>query len=156
MNATQLVGIIAFGGAALLCFRVRWGLIGTINALLTLECVFGLRHRIHDVAVQMMGPLYAERTGVQITIISIALALLGGSAMLLLRRRHQLASPAVTAATLLAIALFSIEIVSLHAVDAVLYRHVGGVMVIGWLWLSLGLVTATCVLYAMSRQAVTE
>lgn len=156
MNATQLVGIIAFGGAALLCFRVHWGLIGTINALLTLECVFGLRHRIHDVAVQMMGSLYGERAGVQITLISIALALLGGSAKLLLRRWHQLPSPVVTATTLLAIALFSIEIVSLHAVDAVVYRHVGGVMVIGWLWLFLGLATATCALCAISRQGVTE
>ena len=152
MNATQLTGIVAFGAAALLCFRARWVQIGAINAVFAIECVFGLRHRIHDLAVQLMGPLYAERGGVQIVLIGLALALLAGSGILLLLSKHRLVPANVTAATLLAVALFSIEVISLHAIDAVLYRYVGDVMVIGWLWLALALVIAIGALRAKSRK----
>lgn len=152
MNATQLTGIVAFGAAALLCFRARWVQIGAINAVLAIECVFGLRHRIHDLAVHLMGPLYADRGSVQILLMGLILALLAGSGMLLLLSKRRLAPAHVTSATLLAVALFSIEVISLHAVDAVLYRFVGDVMVIGWLWLALALVIAIGALRAKSRK----
>ena len=152
MNATQLTGIVAFGAAALLCFRARWVQIGAINAVLAIECVFGLRHRIHDLAVHLMGPLYADRGSVQILLMGLILALLAGSGMLLLLSKRRLAPAHVTSATLLAVALFSIEVISLHAVDAVLYRFVGDVMVIGWLWLALALVIAIGALRTKSRK----
>lgn len=153
MNPTQVAGILAFAGAALVCFRVRWWLIGTINATLALECLFGIRHRIHDLAVKAMGPLYADRADFQIGLIGFSLTLFAGSAILLLGRKQRSAPRLVTAATLLAIALFSIEIISLHDIDAMLYRHVGGVMVIGWMWLALGLST---VIGAMTQKTSNE
>ena len=155
MNATQWAGTVAFGGAALICFWVRrqpWWAIGTVNFGLAFECVIGVRHHIHNVAIGLMGPLYADRVGVQIALIVMTLGILLSAARLLQYHAHLFASRPVTAATGLALALFSIETISLHAVDAILYRPVAGLLVIGWIWITLGLVVATEALRAISRQ----
>ncbi|MEO9467970.1 hypothetical protein [Parasphingorhabdus sp.] len=47
------------------------------------------------------------------------------------RQKH-----AVAATGLLAL-LFASELISVHAIDAIFYNRIAGVMVIGWLWLLL-------------------
>src|SRR3546814_1150222 len=44
--------------------------------------------------------------------------------------------------TLLSMMLFLLETISLHGVDALIYQPARGLLVIGWLWLLLGGMTA--------------
>jgi hypothetical protein len=155
MDATQWAGVIAFGGAALTCFWVRlwpWIIIGTINLAMAIECGLGMRHRAHNLAIEFMGPLYANRVGVQIGLIFSAVFVVLVTASLLLHRKHWRVPAAVTTATALALALFSVETISLHAVDALLYQPVAGLLVIGWVWAALGSVTAIAAYRVMSRK----
>src|SRR3546814_19253476 len=46
--------------------------------------------------------------------------------------------------TLLSMMLFLLETISLHGVDALIYQPARGLLVIGWLWLLLGGMTAAC------------
>lgn len=159
MNATQWAGMIAFGGAAIVCFWVRrssWWVIGTVNLALAVECVLGLRHYIHNCVILLMGPLYADRVGLQIGLIIVTLGFLLGIIPLLLYRTRGFAPRHVKAAMGIAFALFAIESISLHAVDTFLYRPVAGLLVIGWLWIALGLVVAVAALRAIFRQGSLE
>lgn len=155
MDPTQLAGIGAFGGAALACFCVRqrsWLVIGAINAGLALECVLSLRHRKHDIVLDVMGAYYDTRTGVQIGLIIVALLIVLGGTIILLRRKSRAVPPAVLATTGLALALFSVETISLHVVDAFFYQTIAGLLLIGWMWIALGLITAIGALRAISRR----
>lgn len=155
MDATQWAGLVAFGGAALTCLWVRqwpWGMIGAINLVLALECAMGIRHRMHNFVIEQIGALYADRFGLQIVLIVVAVVVVLGTAALLLQRKHWLAPPTVTAATGLALALFSVETISLHAVDALLYQPAAGLLVIGWIWIALGLVIAIGAFRVISRK----
>ena len=155
MDPTQLAGIGAFGGAALACFCVRhrsWLVIGAINAGLALECVLNLRHRKHDIVLDIMGPHYAGRTSLQIGLIIAALLIVLVGAIVLLRQKRRVVPPAVLAATGLALALFSVETISLHVVDKFFYQTILGLLLIGWMWIALGLITAIGAFQAISRQ----
>jgi hypothetical protein len=44
------------------------------------------------------------------------------------------AARVATSVTIAVLALFSIEAVSLHAIDAIFYRSIGPVLLIGWIW----------------------
>lgn len=155
MNATQWAGIFAFGGAALLCFCVHrspWVRIGAIYAGMGLECAVGLRHHLHSIIVHIMGPLYDERAGVQVALIGVVLVIGGALSILFVHRNKSSAPPVVTAATIAAIGLFSIETISLHAVDAMLYKPTGGLLLIGWLWIALALVITFSALHIISQK----
>lgn len=151
MNTTQWVGIFAFGGAAAFCFWARWRLIGAINAALALECVIGLRHAIHDVAEQIIGQPYPGRDEIQVAFYVVAMTLLAGAIWLVLRAKPRFCPPFVIAATLTALTLFGIEIISLGAVDAVLYQSVGYLTVIAWIWLVLASVIVAGAFSAIFR-----
>jgi hypothetical protein len=103
-----------------------------------MEVVVGLRHRLHDyvAALMMAQGEYGQRGRVQeFTIILLATIAVTCMALLSLVLRR-LAAPARIAAsiTLALSALFAIETVSLHALDAVYYRPAGPLLLIGWLW----------------------
>jgi hypothetical protein len=150
MNTTQLVGILAFGSAAAFCFWARWGLIGAINAVFALECAMGLRHAIHDVAEQIIGQPYPGRSNIQIGFIVLAVLLFVGAIWLARRAKPGLCPQFVIAATMAALTLFCIEIISLGAVDAILYQTFGYLKVIAWLWIAL----ATIVIAGASRAVI--
>lgn len=155
MDPTQVAGITAFSGAALTCFCVRrraWFVVGAINAALALECVLNMRHRKHDLVLEIMGPYYDQRAVLQIGLIILALAIAAGFTTLLLRRKGWGVPPIVIAATGFALALFSVETISLHDVDAFFYQTIAGLLLIGWIWVVLGLTIAIQALRTIFRQ----
>lgn len=145
MDATQWAGLSAFGCAAGGCmtFRVPKGpFLGAINACLAAECVLGLRHSLHNRAIALLGVYYPEREPFQIALI-ILIGLAGLILVRLARRSRSISwrADTPTLATIAALLLFTIETVSLHAVDRLVYRPAGALLVIGWLWIVLGVTT---------------
>lgn len=157
MDATQWVGVLSFGGAFAVCLVTAcrpWPLLAIVNGGYAAECVLGWRHGLHNAAIAAMGEYYSGRASIQIFLIAIALGL---GAIFLLARRADPAGRARTGAataTLVTALLFILETISLHAVDAILYRPAAGLLVIGWLWLLLGGATIFGALREVQRTGV--
>jgi hypothetical protein len=147
INPTQLTGLLSFTAAAIACLVAAWRsitetriwyLLAVINGLFAFETIIGLRHRIHDFtnSVLIAQGRYAEREPVQ-ELMVISFATLALTSMVLFRGRQHMEGGAVrvaVAATMGILALFAVETVSLHALDAAFYRPAGPVLAIAWLW----------------------
>lgn len=146
-NPTQILGVLVFVAAALACAlaarRSRgraasvWKLLAVLQIVFVAEIVLGLRHLIHgvvDAFLQDRG-WYAQRQPVQLGLLAVALLAGGAGLVAVLRwcRSHRAAAPAVLASCAV-LGLFALEMISLHAIDAVLYRLIGPVMLIALLW----------------------
>lgn len=156
ISATRWLGLVGFGIAALACWRASrrwpspWRALSAAQALFFAEIVLNLRHRLHDVADAFLQAQqwYVRREPLQIALLASLGALVLGVAFWLVtsRRRHGWQGTLALAATLVSAALFLLEVVSLHAIDALMYTRVGGVLVIGLGWLLLGSIVAICAL----------
>ena len=147
INPTQLTGLLSFVAAATVCVIATrrstwrnarvWQALGLINGMFLIEVYFGLRHRIHDyfVALLIAEGEYGQRRGLQEFII-IGLAIIALICVMLLLFSRGLAGTVWIAVglTIALLALFAIETVSLHSLDAALYSPIGPVALIGWLW----------------------
>lgn len=148
-NPTQILGVLAFAAAAVACAlaarRSRgqaasvWKLLALLQIVFVIEIVLGLRHQIHggvDAFLQDRG-WYDQRQPVQLGLLAVALlaGVAGGVAVLRWCRSHRAAAPAVLASCAV-VGLFALEMISLHAIDAVLYRLIGPVMLIALLWVA--------------------
>lgn len=144
MNLTQFLGFAGFITAGLLCLIRRkspWTAIGLINLIYGIECVLGLRHRLHDMATADMGAQYLERAPLQIFLTGFGLFFAGIVTVALLRLPQTQTARLAVAACVLSGTLFGVETVSLHAVDRILYRPIGAALLIGWLWMTLAIAT---------------
>jgi hypothetical protein len=154
VNWTQFVGLVAFCLAGLSAFiasigaRSRsprlsslWRWIGIFQLLYFSEIVWGGRHFTHDLVnltLRTYG-LYQDRTLIQAVLLA-GITLSGCLIVMLLRRwfdqdrlkcKFTRAAIFCTAALLL---LFSVETISLHAIDDVLYRSLGPLVLVAYLW----------------------
>jgi len=147
-NPTQVTGLLSFAASTIACVIATrrsacrdsraWRVLGFINALFFFEIFIGSRHRIHDYvnAILMAEGEYGQRRGMQESII-IWLATIALICVALFLFSHRLGGAAVRIAAGLTaglVTLFAIETVSLHALDAIYYRPIGSVLLIGWLW----------------------
>ncbi|RYD45370.1 MAG: hypothetical protein EOP63_01955 [Sphingomonadales bacterium] len=157
MDATQWTGVFSFGLASAVCLITAcrpWPLLALANGCYAAECALGLRHSLHNGVAAAMGDYYSGRVPVQIFLIAVALGL---AAISLLRPRTdnmgRTRTGAATASLVTAL-LFVLETISLHDVDAILYRPAAGLLVIGWLWLLLGAATIIGALWEVRRPGV--
>jgi hypothetical protein len=146
-NPTQLTGLLSFAAATMACLIAArrslgrnariWQLLAFINGLFLIEIFIGLRHRVHNYvdALLMAEGQYGHRREMQEpTIIGLATLALLCATLLLFSRRLTGAVRTAASLTIALLALFAIETVSLHALDAIYYRPIGTVLLIGWLW----------------------
>ena len=154
---TTLAGLLSFGIAAVsgytTWFRVRnvpavarlaaW--ITILESLLFFDVAFNGRWILHGKIMQIAlhQGLYERRRGMQIAGLAIVLAILL-SVMVIKTSALRGRRGAIMAAcgALLSLALWCVEVISLHEFDAVLYRKVGGFMVIAFIWIVLCATTA--------------
>jgi hypothetical protein len=148
INPTQLTGLLSFAAAAASCLIAArrstwrnarvWRVLVFINGILFIEVLAGLRHRIHDYvnALLMAEGEYGQRREMQepIIILLATTALICVTVFLLSRRPDGAAVRIAASLAIALLALFAIETVSLHALDAVYYRPIGPVLLIGWMW----------------------
>jgi nitrate/nitrite transporter NarK len=168
INATQAMGLGAFFTAFILAStavtayqgveRKVWVCIAAANALCVLEVLLGTRHALHDIAdgyLRLFG-LHAGRRSLQAYILLVLTVVVAstlvwiarGSLYAAIRRARARAAATATLATS---TIFAVETVSLHQIDAVLYRHVGPVLVIGWLWVMTALAVSASAALAKLR-----
>ena len=124
-------------------------LLTVCDGLLLLDMVFNVRWILHQLFIDEATAvaLYASRRGPQ-TLVLIALV---GIVLFGLRAvSHMLRgrSGAVLAASgaLLSVSLWCTEVVSLHAVDHILYHSIGNLMTVSFLWIFACMLTSIGVL----------
>lgn len=152
MNPTQLTGLIAFAASTLMCARAAsvrgaraWRWLAIASLLFLVEVALGLRHQFHDLVIAEIAPRgwYPSRRPAQalfLLVLFVVFCLLARSAVKL--RRVDRKAGLAAMCSLAVLCLFLAEAISLHGIDAVLYRLIGPVMVIGWLWAFLAGITA--------------
>ncbi|MEO7728428.1 MAG: hypothetical protein ABIS45_14330 [Burkholderiales bacterium] len=148
-NATQLIGILSFATATIACliaarrseFRDArvWKWLALAQFILVIEILAGFRHRISDFARKVLTHegLYTQAHGKWQETVIISTAMIAFIVLMIIlfwRRGAGLAPRIATVFTIAVLALFAIETVSLHALDAVYYRPIGPVLMIAWLW----------------------
>ena len=148
-NPTQLTGLLSFAAATIACLIAAsrsvsrdariWHVLALVNCLFLLEVYFGLRHRITNIAIDALKTrgLYSQLHGLDqamvITAIA-AIALVFGMLFIFWRQADRAATRLAGSIIIAVSTLFAIETISLHAIDAVFYRPIGPVLMIGWLW----------------------
>ena len=158
-NPTQATGVLAFGLAALTALlaartptvaaRRSWAWIGAVHLALVAEILVELRYVSHDTIDMALVALgwHESRRVWQVALLLILFATAGWAWK---RWRPERAGSALTrvarVATLIALLNFVIESISLHQIDAVLYRPLGPVLLNGWLWLAEGGLVTVCAL----------
>jgi hypothetical protein len=149
INFTQLAGLIGFGLAALLCARAAWSqrqarslwvALSIIYLMMFADVLIQLRHliRVEIVDVLKVLGVYGDRQSAQ-TALLIGLGVIAAffSLRLLIRMRGLAMSAQLAfVGTVFVFALYVLELISLHAIDAILYRPIGPVLLIGWLWMA--------------------
>lgn len=150
VNATQLAGVLGFGSAAIACYSAWrrpattrvWGWICGLYVLMAADVLLGGRYVLSDAVRDGLRALeaYDDRRLWQSGLVG-ALVLV---AILLLWRARAGLGPRAVWLSLLAPVFFLLEATSLHAIDAVFYQRAGPVLVIGWLWGGLAVLTTVC------------
>ncbi len=148
-NPTELTGLLSFAAATIACLIATqlsgwrdariWKVLALMNCLFLIEVYVGLRYRINELVITLLKTkgLYAQLHGSnqEIVILSIAtIALVFVTLFLFWRQVAGGAARVAASITIAVLALFAIDTVSLHAFDAVFYRPIGPVLILGWVW----------------------
>jgi hypothetical protein len=167
LTPTRATGIAAYA-AAMICCCIAWArtrhlrnisglaaLLAAIEAALLLDMVFNLRWWLHqqlmDLAQQRQE--YEMRRSPQlIAIVILAVLLLIGVVSALRIFRARPGALLAVSGVLLSLALLCTEVVSLHAVDHILYHLLGPWMLVSLLWVLAALMTSVGILLD-ARQA---
>lgn len=162
LNPTRMIGLTAYAFALVSCaiawvrghrYRNRRRLAAILTALeaaLFLDSVCNGRWLLHNslARLAMANHLYGERSGPQhiaLDILGSAVAVGIGFALWLFRGRPG-ASLAATGG-ILSLGCWWVEVISLHAVDSLLYRRVDGVMLVRLVWAGCSLMMGVGILW---------
>ncbi len=118
-----------------------WHWISALQFFYVLEIWFGARHAAHDMANAVLRAMgwYAGRSDIQMVML-FATVLIGMVMSLAMWQSHWWSRQTNTRAKLAMVCtgavllLFLIETISLHAIDRVLYRPAGPVLLIAYAW----------------------
>ena len=145
LSPTRASGLLAYG-TAFVCCAIAWQRIKTrlsavlmgIEAVLLLDIAFNWRWKLHDVVgtIARNQNEYGQRRGPQ----AIALVILGGLLLaglfaVLRIFRNRPGSLLAVSGVLVSVISWCVEVVSLHAVDHILYHPLGPCMVISLVWI---------------------
>lgn len=147
LNATQLAGIFVFMlPAVFFILRKRQKdsqlfFLGFFYLFLVAEVIMGNRHLLSETLSSFSADswLYNNRRGIVAVIIISALALFAATTLYYIAklRSHPVNRISLMIACL-TLALFILETASIHQIDAIFYKPMGPILLIGWLWLLLG------------------
>ena len=159
-NPTRATGLAAYG-AALVCCTIAWmrtrmrtkgrlafGLMG-IEGVLLLDIAFNWRWMLHGLVggyAQSHHEYEQRRLPQVIALVILAGILFIGLITVLRIFRKRVGALLAVSGALLSLVTWCVEVVSLHAVDHVLYHSIGNVMVVSALWIMACLMTSVGVL----------
>ena len=113
-------------------------LLGLIHVLLLLDIAFDWRWMLYDwLRKQAVAyDWYRQRHWPQVAALSLLAVMLAAGLVIGRRRFRSLRGAALAVqGTLLSIGCWMIEVISLHATDSILYRPLGPLMIISFVWL---------------------
>jgi hypothetical protein len=167
LTPTRATGIVAYG-VAMVCCGLAWArtrrlgtnsqlaaLLTAIEGALVLDMVFNWRWMIHQQLMDLAQRRneYEIRRSPQLIAISIlAVLLLVGLLAALRMLRGRAGALLAVSGVLLSLVLWCTEVISLHAVDHILYHPLGPWMIVCLVWVSAGLMTSVGILLD-ARQA---
>jgi hypothetical protein len=149
LSPTRIIGLAAYAFALISC-AIAWVkgrrsqhrrrltmILTTLEAALLLDSVFNGRWLLHNslAHLAMANHLYGKRSGPQhvaLDLLASAVAVGVGVVLWLFRDRPG-AFLAVTAG-ILSLSCWWVEVISLHAVDGLLYQRVDGIMLVRLAW----------------------
>jgi hypothetical protein len=164
LSATRILGLAAYAIALAACvvkarrerpmsiWRRIYVALSLAQLMLLLDIAFDWRWKLHDLFMRaaMGQDIYGERRMPQrLALVLIAAVAVAVAAWVLWKLRLRRGAGLAAAATVLSFALHSVEMISYHGMDAILYRMAGGVMVVSFLWAALALLT--CIGVALDR-----
>jgi hypothetical protein len=167
LTPTRATGIVAYG-VAMVCCGLAWArsrrlrtnsqlaaLLTAIEGALVLDMVFNWRWMIHqqlmDLA-QRWNEYEIRRSPQLIAIAILAVLLLVGLLAALRILRGRVGALLAVSGVLLSLVLWCTEVISLHAMDHVLYHPLGPWMIVSLVWVFAGLMTSVGILLD-ARQA---
>jgi len=155
---SDLIGLLSFATAAIACAvaarrsAVRdphtWYFLALMNCLFVMEIYFGSRYLITVLTKTVLAKeqLYGKLHGrfQEIIIVAVVVIVLGLS--LFVWRIVGTGARVAAILTIAVMVLFAVETISLHSIDAIFYRPIGGVLLLGWVWAgaALGIVVSSC------------
>jgi hypothetical protein len=167
LTPTRATGIAAYG-VAMICCGIAWArtrglrtvsqlaaLLTAIEGALVLDMVFNWRWMIHQQLMDLAQRWhdYDIRRSPQRTAIAIlAILFLVGLIVALRVLRGRAGALLAVSGVLLSLVLWCTEVVSLHAVDHLLYQSLGPWMAVSLVWIFAGLITSVGILID-ARQA---
>jgi hypothetical protein len=152
-NPTEAVGLASYTVALLACIvaflRVeRRGLFlagATIEFLLIVDCLGNLRWRLHSflefkaLALDFYGKRFSPQLGCLVVLVCLGIF----AAVLLWRSlRGQPGLRLASAGLTLSVILWGTEVISIHPMDAILYREIGSVLLVAYGWMLAAAITA--------------
>jgi hypothetical protein len=123
--------------------------LAVFEGLLLLDMAFNWRWALHQFFMDeaSKAALYASRRGPQALVLAVlVLMFLFGLRMSSRRLRGRTGSLLAATGALLSLVLWCTEVVSLHAVDHILYHPIGEWMVVSFLWVVACLTTSVGIL----------
>jgi hypothetical protein len=161
LTPTRATGIAAYG-VAMTCCGIAWArtrrlrtvsqlaaLLTAIEGALVLDMVFNWRWMLHQKLMELAQRWheYDIRSSPQrIAIAILALLLVVGLVTTLRIVRGRTGAVLAVSGVLLSLVLWCTEVVSLHALDQVLYHLLGPWMVVSLVWVFAGLMTSVGIL----------
>ena len=150
IDATQISGATTFAIVSAACWGAArrrphqpcariWTVLAVLLMVLAADVVWGGPHQVHNLVSQWLqqSGQYAQRQTLQAALLGAGLLVFGLALWGTLQATKGCAQP-VRWAALCALGLlgvFCVELISLHGIDAVMYRQLGPLKVVGWLWL---------------------
>ena len=167
LTPTRATGIVAYG-VAMVCCGLAWArtrrlrapsqlaaLLTAIEGALVLDMVFNWRWMIHQQLMdfaQRRNEYEIRRSPQLIAIAILAVLLLVGLLAALRILRGRAGALFAVSGVLLSLVLWCTEVISLHAMDHVLYHPLGPWMIVCLVWVFAGLMTSAGILLD-ARQA---
>jgi len=162
LNPTRIIGMTAYLFTAVSC-TIAWaryrgsprmrrlvGVIAVLEAGLFLDMVFSVRWQLHDLleGEAIRENLYAQRFGPQLAALIILGAIAAAGIGLTWLRFHGRAGAIIAVwGVVLSLSCWCAEVISLHAIDAVIYYTVDGVMLVSLCWVACSLMTGLGILW---------
>ncbi len=168
MSLTQAIDVVAAFIAMASCGYVGWLrqrsdrsrrlalTLLLVEAGLLVDAIFNLRWRFHDLLANKANALhvYGQRTAPQIIVLALIAGVVGVAAAIgLWHLRQRPGAAMAVAGVILSLGCWAFEVISLHAVDALLYRPIHGVMRVAMIWVLAALMTSFGILSDMKEQA---
>jgi len=121
-----------------------------LEAALLLDAVFNGGWRVHSFLDNeaIARNVYDQRFGPQhVALVFLAIAVAAGIGLTLRLFRGRPGASLAACGCILSLCFWCLEVVSLHAVDALLYRRVNGVMLVRLIWAACSLMTSLGILW---------